>query len=96
MGLGALFTRSTVYTATSTTTGASDTWTVVDDLAPDWSTGEYGGAMGIPAAWSASLRISELLASFPWDAFRERAGRPIEEVPSMLLEQPNPPEGSVL
>lgn len=95
MGLGRLLTRSTVYTATDTLTGLSATYTVVDNLAPDFPTwGTYRGAMTVPGAWRASLFIAGLLGRLPWDAWRQFRGMPEEKIDPRppLLEQPNPPE----
>lgn len=95
MGLGRLFTRSTVYTATDTLTAATATYTVIDNLGPDWpSSDPYRGAMGIPGAWRASVMLSDLLGQVPWNAYREYADRPEEKiVPTPpLLEQPAPPD----
>lgn len=98
MGLGSLFHRDTQYVVTDTSTGASETFLIVDDLAPDWSNGEYQGGMSIPGAWRASLLLSDLLGSVPWHAYRERGGRPAERLfPNPpLLEQPHPPDPRVV
>ena len=94
MGLGRLFTRSTRYTATDTVTGATATYTIVDNLAPDWPSASYQGGMGIPGAWRAATMLSGLLGQVPWDAWRQPLGQPevkLEPRPP-LLEQPNPPD----
>lgn len=95
MGLGRLLTRSTKYTATDTVTGATATYTVIDNLGPSWpSVSTYQGALGIPGAWRASTLLSDLLGQVPWDAYRQMIGRPemkLEPTPP-LLEQPFPPE----
>jgi HK97 family phage portal protein len=95
MGLGRLFTRSTRYTVSDTITGASTTYTVVDNLGPDWpSVSTYRGAMGVPGAWRASILLSDILGEVPWDAFRQPIGQPeqkLEPTPP-LLEQPNAPD----
>lgn len=97
MGLGELFTRSTRYDVTNTDTGASDTFTIVDNLVPDWlGSGAYNGAMAIPAAWRASLLLSDMLGSFPWDAYRQIGSRPVETLSAPLLEQPNPPDPRIV
>lgn len=94
MGLADLF-RSVQYVATNTATGASETFVVDGGLAPDWSYGAYQGAMSLPGAWRASLLISDLLGSLPWDTFRDRAGEH-EKVPDPpLLTQPSPPDTRV-
>ena len=95
MGLGRLLqTRSTRYTATDTVTGASQTFTVIDNLAPDYAnTGTYRGGMTIPGAWRASVLLSDLLGQVPWDAYRQLTGRPEEKMSRPpLLEQPAPPD----
>ncbi|GAA2855341.1 hypothetical protein GCM10010472_10780 [Pseudonocardia halophobica] len=94
MGFADLFTRAVQYTATDTTTGASQTF-VVDSLSPDWSHGAYSGAMSLPGAWRASLLISDLLGSLPWQVLRDRAGVQ-ERLPTPpLLLQPSPPDTAV-
>lgn len=98
MGLGELFTRSTEYTATDTTTGDSQRWTVFGDLAPSWATGEYQGGMGVPGAWRCALLLSDLLGSVPWHAYRTRPGGLPEQVSPTppFLEQPSPPDPRVV
>lgn len=94
MGLGKLLTRSTVYTATDTITGAAQTFTVVDNIAPDWTASSaYRGGMSVPGAWRAALLLAGLLAQVPWDGYRKFIGEPEEliEPRPALLEQPNPP-----
>ncbi|MEU7817067.1 phage portal protein [Pseudonocardia sp. NPDC049154] len=97
MGLARLFNRDVQYTATDTKTGARQTFTIVDDIAPDWSRGEYRGGMGLPGAWRCALLMSDLLGSVPWHAYRERAGAPPERiVPTPpILDQPAPPDPRV-
>jgi HK97 family phage portal protein len=97
MGLAQLFHRSTEYVATDTATGASQTFTIVDNIAPDWSYGEYQGGMGIPGAWRAALLRADLVGSFPWHAYRSRGGKPAEQLDPnpQLLEQPCPYEPRV-
>ena len=94
MGLGRIFRRNTQYVATNTSTGVTELFTVVDNLAPDWSHGEYQGGMSIPGAWRAALLLSDLLGSVPWHAYRERGNRPVEKLDPTppLLEQPAPPD----
>ncbi len=95
MGLGRLFSRSTQYTATDTVTGATATYTVIDNIGPDFvNTGTYRQGMSIPGAWRATVLLSDLLGQIPWDAYRQPIGRPevkLEPTPP-LLEQPNPPD----
>jgi HK97 family phage portal protein len=98
MGLARLIhNRDVQYTAHDTTTGQSQSWVVVDGLSPSWDNGEYRGGMAIPGAWRASLLLADLLASVPWHAYRERAGRPPERLDPTppLLEQPQPPDPRV-
>lgn len=96
MGLGRLLqTRSTRYTATDTVTGASQTYTIIDNLGPDFiSPGTYRGGMSIPGAWRASVLLSDLLGQVPWDAYRQPIGQPEEKIEPTppLLEQPAPPD----
>lgn len=98
MGLGSLFSRSTQYIATDTASGASATFTITDNVSPDWDTGAYSGGMGLPGAWRASVLLSDLLGGVPWHAYRKRIG---DEAPVRLdptppfLEQPAPPDPRV-
>jgi hypothetical protein len=55
MGLGELFTRSTKITVEDTATGAGQTFTVVDDVAPRPTGCRARGAMAIPGGWRATL-----------------------------------------
>lgn len=95
MGLAELFNRNTQYVATNTKSGASETFTVVDGLAPDWARGPYQGGMSLPGAWRCALLRSDLLGQVPWHAYRTRArggvAERIEPTPA-FLEQPSPPE----
>src|SRR5690606_41854308 len=97
MGLGRIFRRNTQYVATNTSTGASETFTIVDNLAPDWSHGEYQGGMSIPGAWRAAVLLSDLIGSVPWQAYRERGDRPVERLDPTPppLEPPAPPDARV-
>lgn len=95
MGLGRLLTRSTRYTATDTVTGATQTFTVIDNLGPDFvNPGTYRGGMSIPGAWRASVLLSDLIGEIPWDAYREFPGQPEQKIipTPPLLEQPAPPD----
>lgn len=102
MGLGRLFaggdeTRSTRYTVTDTVTGQLATYTVVDNLAPDWpSSDAYRGGMSIPGAWRAAMLLSDLLGSVPYDAYRKpQVAEQDEEIilpRPPLLEQPCDPD----
>lgn len=94
MGLGQLFHRDVEYVATDTDTGQSQTFTIVDNLLPSWSSGAYSGAMSIPSAWRAAILLSDLIGGVPWHAYRERVGRPaqrIEPTPP-LLDRPSYPD----
>jgi HK97 family phage portal protein len=95
MGLGRLLhARSTRITSTDTVTGASQTFTITDNLVPNWASGSYRGGMSIPAAHRAAVLLSGLLGQAPWDAFRQPIGQPevkIDPCPP-LLDQMNPPE----
>lgn len=95
MGLGRLLTRSTVYTATDTVSGISSTYTVIDNIGPDWPTSSaYRGAMGIPGAWRATVLLSDLLGIVPWHAYDQTPGQDEELIvpDPPLLEQPAPPD----
>jgi HK97 family phage portal protein len=98
MGLGALL-RNIVYEVTDTEVpGESQVFTVLTDgpgLLADWNRGEYGGVLGIPGAWRASMLLSGLLGAMPWRAYRETpADGPLELIAPTpdLLRQPNWPE----
>lgn len=94
MGLGRLLqTRSTVITASDTVSGQLSTFTIIDNLAPDWPTASYRGGMGVPGAWRSAVLLSDLLGQVPWDAYRKPIGgieTEIEPRPP-LLDQPHPP-----
>lgn len=95
MGLGRLLTRSTVMTAKDTVTGAVATFTIVDNLAPNWpSSDAYRGGMSIPGAWRATVLLSDLLGEIGWDALRSLPSRAEEKITPKppLLEQPAPPD----
>jgi phage portal protein BeeE len=96
-GLGSLFTRGRTPLAGEQHTRAITEFAIIDGVAVDGS-GEIGaryrGGMSIPGAWRASILISDLLGSVPWDAYDETPGRPIEKLTPTppLLEQPSPPD----
>jgi len=96
VGLGALV-RSTPPAAAPAHTRAITEFAIIDGVAVDGS-GEIGaryrGGMSIPGAWRASILISDLLGSVPWDAYRQLGDRPIEKIMPTppLLEQPSPPD----
>jgi HK97 family phage portal protein len=95
MGLGRLLTRSTQYTATDTVTGATATFTVLDNLSPQFATiGTYQAGMTIPGAWRAAILLSDLLGEVPWNGYRQPIGQPEQLLTPRppLLEQPAPPD----
>ena len=96
MGLGQLLqTRSTVITSTDTISGATATFTITDNLGPDWpSSSIFQGGMSIPGAWRAAILLSDLLGQVPWNAFRQFVGAPESQIQPNppLLEQPHPPD----
>ncbi len=95
MGLGRLFTRNTQYTVTDTVTGAVATYTVIDNLGPDFvNSGTYRQGNSIPGADRAVTLLSDLLGQVPWNAYRTLTGRPEELIQPRppLLEQPAPPD----
>lgn len=96
MGLGRLLsdhTRSTEITARDTITGATSVYTIVDNLAPDWPSAGYQGAMGIPGCWRAATMYAGLAGQIPWDAWQKIGDAPEKMITPrpMLLEQPHPP-----
>jgi phage portal protein BeeE len=52
----------------------------------------YGGGLGLPAAWRASMKISEAIGSVNWDLWRVIRNRRIRLPRPLLLQQPAPPE----
>lgn len=98
MGLAELFIRDTQYTATDTTSGQVETFTIVDNLRPDWAAGPYSGGMALPGAWRCALLRSDLLGQVPWHAYRaSSAGAPPERIipTPPFLEQPSPPDARI-
>lgn len=95
MGLGKAFSRRRPPVAEQTR--AITEFAIIDGVAVDGSgeTGaRYRGGMSIPGAWRASILISDLLGSVPWDAYRQFGDRPVEQLSPTppLLEQPSPPD----
>lgn len=77
------------YDVTDLTSGEAQSFTIVDGLSPDWGSGDYRGGLSIPGADRASTIIADILSALPWDAYRKRAGRPLELLPTpSLLERP--------
>lgn len=93
MGLGKLL-RSMKYDVTNTVTGESDSFVIVDNIAPDWPHSTYRGGMNLPGAWRAANLIADLIGSVPWSAYRERGGDPVIKISPTppLLAQPAPPD----
>lgn len=86
MGLGAWFTRATHARALGP---ERFPYEVVVGGETFHQRGVYGGALGIPGAWRATMLIADLIGQFPWDAYEgnvELNPRPA------LLEQPSPPD----
>lgn len=52
----------------------------------------YGGGLGLPAAWRASMKISDAIGSINWDLWRVVRNRRIRLPRPSLLQQPAPPE----
>lgn len=95
MGLGKLLTRQAPAEQSQERTITE--FAIVDGqqvFGSELASSAYQGAMTIPGAWRAALLLSDLIGQVPWHAFRERAGKPIEQITPTppLLEQPNPPE----
>lgn len=55
----------------------------------------YGGGLGLPGAWRASLMISDAIGSVPWDLWRVTQDRRTRQKRPLILEQPAPPEHRV-
>lgn len=96
MGLGRLLTRRAPESAEGHSRAITE-FAIIDGVAVDGSgewANRYGGAMAVPGAWRASILLADLLGAVPWDAYRQRAGLPVELLfpTPPLLEQPNPPD----
>ena len=52
----------------------------------------YNGGLGLPAAWRASMKISDAIGSVNWDLWRIVRNRRIRLPRPALLQQPAPPE----
>lgn len=52
----------------------------------------YGGGLGLPAAWRASMKISDAIGSINWDLWRVIRNRRVRLPRPALLQQPAPPE----
>jgi HK97 family phage portal protein len=93
--LGRLFeTRSTQITATDTVSGVSQTYVITDNIAPDWASASYRGALSIPGLSRGATLLAGLLGQAPWDAYRQPLGQPevkLQPCPP-LLDQMNPPD----
>lgn len=92
--LGKLFNRNIQITQTDTLTGVTDTFQIItpDNLMgsyPDWGA---HAVLGIPAVDRSVTLISDLVGSFPWHAYSNYANRENQQVSSVLLDQPNPPD----
>lgn len=95
-GLGGLFTRQSTEQPAEHARTITE-FAIIDGqqvFGSEMGSNSYRGAMGIPGAWRAAVMLSDLLGLVPWDAYRERAGNPIEKLTPtpLLLEQPNPPD----
>lgn len=98
MGLGQLLTRALKYVVTNTNSGAVGEYTVITDsggLAPTWANAGYRGAMGIPGVSRAANLLADLIAALPWELWEEQDDGSSVKLPSLLLEQPCPPETRV-
>lgn len=66
---------------------------IIDGQPVNYPMSLYRGGMAQPAAWRASLMISDALGSVPWDAWTQEGERWVKVEPRpILLEQPNPAE----
>lgn len=93
MGLGKLFPKPPAFVDHERAAGAGFE-VIIDGVNANWPMTAYRGGMSIPAAWRASLLLSDMLGSVPWEARRRRAGKPVEtiEPTPLLLEEPSPPD----
>lgn len=101
MGLGTLLHRDLKITTEDTLTGETAIHTIVTGTGayPDWTgRGEYRGGMGIPGASRAALLLSGLLGNAPWHGYTsDDSGITERVIPTpLLLEQPSPPDTSVV
>lgn len=84
-----------MITSTDTVTGATSTFTIVDNMAPDFpSSSMFQGGMQIPGAWRAATLLSDILGEVPWDAYRQPIGAAdvLLQPRPPLLEQPHYPD----
>lgn len=99
MGLGRLLTRHAQRSGQEVRNAASTFEAILSRGITDgeFPGSVYRGAMSIPAAWRAGIILSDILGSVPWDAYR-RLGKVIEciDPKPALLDQPNPPDTSVV
>lgn len=100
MGLGRLLTRHAQRTNQETRNAGSTLEMILasgqaDGVFPGSS---YRGAMSIPAAWRATLILSDIIGGVPWDAYRTIGDEPVEILNPKppVLYQPNPPDTSVV
>ncbi|MFI5561512.1 phage portal protein [Amycolatopsis japonica] len=92
MGLGKVFVRQA---ANSETRAAGSNFESLLTLAGSYfyPTTFYNGAFAIPGVARSVQIAADLLASIPWDAYRQRAGKPVEKLSApALLNQPFPQE----
>lgn len=99
MGLGRLLTRHAQRTGQEVRNAGSTFEMLLAKGSQDgqFPGNTYRGAMSIPAAWRASLILSDILGGVPWDAYRRTGPKVLEVIDPKppLLEQPNPPDTGV-
>ena len=86
--LGELFSRSYKWSVENTVTGETSDFTIVTDgqgAYPEWGS-DY--ILTIPAVFKATTLLSDVIGSFPWDAYNSAGS----SIGSELLNQPYPPE----
>lgn len=92
MGLGKSFRPAPVETKTHDRWAGSGFAMVIDGQPVNDPLQVYGGGMSLPAAWRASLKISDALGSVPWDLWKVGQDRRTRKKRPGILEQPDPRE----
>ncbi len=91
MGLGSMFRRTPTDDQHNRFAG-SGFELIIDGNPINNPLQAYGGGLGLPAAWRASMKISDAIGSVNWDLWRIVRNRRIRLPRPALLQQPAPPE----
>jgi HK97 family phage portal protein len=92
MGLGASFRRTEPDPEQHNRWAGSGFEMIIDGNPINVPLQAYGGGLGLPAAWRASMKISDAIGSVNWDLWRIVRNRRIRLPRPSLLQQPAPPE----